>query len=87
VRYAVDFAPAAARQFRRLPRSVQQRLGARVDTLASNPRPPGVQKLAGRDSLYRIRVGDYRVIYEISDAVLVVLILKVAHRRESYRRL
>ena len=53
--------------------------------LAANPRPPGVEKLAGPDDFYRIRVGDYRIIYQIQDDVLMILVVKIGHRREVYR--
>ena len=55
-----------------------------IDKLALVPRPPGCKKLKGRDA-YRIRIGEYRVIYEIHDDVLIVLIIRVAHRREAYK--
>ena len=55
--------------------------------LADNPRPRGVEKLEGRENRYRIRVGDYRVIYEIHDEVLLVLVVRIGHRREVYRGL
>jgi mRNA interferase RelE/StbE len=53
--------------------------------LADNPRPPGVEKLAGTEDLYRVRVGDYRIICQIQDEVLLVLAAKIGHRREIYR--
>ena len=53
--------------------------------LEADPRPPGSLKLQGSEALYRIRIGDYRVVYEIHEAVLVVLVVRIAHRREIYR--
>jgi mRNA interferase RelE/StbE len=64
---------------------LQARLGRRILTLADEPRPAGVVKLSGLDA-FRIRVGDYRAIYEIRDDLLLVLILSVGHRREVYDR-
>jgi mRNA interferase RelE/StbE len=61
------------------------RLVAAMRGLASDPRPPGCEKLAGMESLYRIRVGDYRIVYQIQDEVLLVLVVKIGHRREVYR--
>ena len=61
------------------------RLRTRIDSLADNPRPPDTKKLSGAEELYRIRVGDYRVLYAIQDKVLLVLVVKVGHRREVYR--
>ena len=83
-RYAVDFAPAAARQIRRLDRLVQRRILAATEALAVNPRPPGVKKLAGRKDTWRIRVGDHRIVYEIHEGRLRVLVVAVGHRREVY---
>jgi len=58
----------------------------KIDGLRVNPRPNGSKKLNKEDPLYRIRVGDYRVVYQIQDKILLVLILKVGHRRDIYRR-
>lgn len=83
--YRIEFAPRAEREFKKLPRPVQVRLKTRIDTLAENPRPQGVEALSGEDRLYRIRAGDYRIIYAIQDEVLLVLVIRVGHRREVYR--
>jgi len=83
--YVVEFAPGAEREFAKLAGEVQFRLRPRIDALADNPRPPRARKLKGADELWRIRVGDYRVVYEIRDKVLLVLIIRIAHRREAYR--
>ena len=84
VTYRIEYATAAVRQIERLPRGVQVRIVARIEALAHAPRPVGSIKLAGGNA-YRIRVGDYRVIYAVADELLVVLIVKVGHRREVYR--
>ena len=76
--------PSAAREFRRLHGSLRERIRSAIDGLAMDPRPAGVVKLAGRDD-YRVRVGDYRVVYAVDDE-LVVLVARIAHRREVYRR-
>ncbi len=86
--YRVEFSRSAEREFDDLPRQVRARLASRIGALASNPRPSGVVKLAGRTAdLYRIRVGEYRVNYAIKDDVLIVLIFSVGHRKEIYRDL
>jgi mRNA interferase RelE/StbE len=64
---------------------VSDRVRAAVDALASEPRPAGCTKLAGRDD-YRIRAGDYRVVYAVDDGERVVIVARIAHRREVYRR-
>jgi mRNA interferase RelE/StbE len=64
---------------------LRDRITAAIDSLADDPRPPGAQKLAGRDD-YRIRVGDYRIVYAVDDDEQLVLVARIAHRREVYRR-
>ena len=83
--YQVSILPAALRQISKLPRVVQERIQQRIDALREDPRPPGTKALVGRGSFYRLRVGDYRVIYEIRDEMLTVLVVRVGHRREVYR--
>ena len=56
-----------------------------MDALAENPRPHGIKKLVGEDDTYRIRVGAYRILYQIQDEILLVLVVKIAPRREAYR--
>ena len=84
--YRIEFAPSAARQFTKLPRDTQDRVAAKVDSLAANPRQHGIEKLAGAAGLYRVRVGDFRIVYEIHDKRLVVLVVKIADRKDVYRR-
>ena len=84
--YQVELAPAAVRQIKKLPRDVQQLVVQQLEELALNPRPNGVVKLEGAESLYRVRLGDYRIVYQIQDEVLLVTVVKVAHRREVYRK-
>lgn len=83
--YSIAFATAAKRQFDRLPKPAQRQLGAVVAQLADGPRPAGVVKLSGEEGLYRVRGGDYRAIYRIEDARLLILVVKVGHRRNIYR--
>jgi mRNA interferase RelE/StbE len=82
--YAVEFLPSAARALSKLDRTVQRRIGRRIDRLASDPRADAV-KLRGADDVWRARVGDYRILYIIEDERLVVVVARVAHRREAYR--
>ena len=83
--YKVEITPAAKRQIKKLIQSVQLAIVERLEQLAENPRPPGVLKMQGAESLYRIRVGDYRIIYEIQDQTLLIAIVKVGHRGDVYR--
>ena len=85
-RYTVYVAPAADRDLRKLSNSVQRRIVSAIEALADDPRPPGVKKLAGQaDNLWRIRVSDYRIVYQIQDERIVVLILRVGQRGDIYR--
>jgi len=83
--YRVTFAAGAKRQLEKLPKSAQQRLGQMIGKLSDDPRPRGVVKLSGEEGLYRVRSGDYRAIYRLEDDLLVVLVVKVGHRREIDR--
>lgn len=85
--YKIEWSSAAGRYLRRLPHHARQRLRPVIDRLADDPRPVGAVALEGQPGTLRIRVGDYRVVYEVRDDVLVVLVLRVGHRREIYRRL
>jgi mRNA interferase RelE/StbE len=82
--YTVELLPAAVRQLRRLPAAARARIVARVAELETDPRPPGVVKLA-HEELWRIRVGDYRIVYEIHDDRLLVLVVRIGHRKDVYR--
>lgn len=84
--YRIEFAPRVYRQFVDLSRKAQARLGLRIEALAGNPRPQGVKKISGEENLYRIRWGDYRVVYQVREKDRIVLIAKIGHRREIYRR-
>jgi mRNA interferase RelE/StbE len=83
--YDVQFAPSAAHSFRKLDAAFQRRLVRAIDALAIDPRPDGVVKLADEDDVYRIRIGEYRVVYKIHDRRLIVLAVAVGHRRDIYR--
>lgn len=83
--YAILLAPPAERQLRSFAPAIQKRLVKRMKTLQHNPRPQGVKKLVGADNLYRIREGDYRIIYTIQDDELILLVVKIGDRKEVYR--
>ena len=76
---------AAEKDLARLSSEIHDRAIAAIQSLATNPRPPGCRKLAGSKQDWRIRVGDYRVIYEIADEIRNVRVNRVRHRREVYR--
>jgi mRNA interferase RelE/StbE len=84
-RYIVEFEPAAQRQLGKLPRHAQAPVAALIDALATEPRPPGMIVLKGQwRGYYRVRSGDYRVVYDIEDDVLRVLVVKIGDRKEVY---
>jgi len=84
--YRLQIVPSAIRELAELPLRDRQRLDGRIRALADDPRPPQSKALQGQKNLFRLRVGRYRVIYEIRDEVLLIVILKVGHRRDVYRR-
>ena len=81
--YVIIYEKLAKRQLKKLPKQIAQRIEERIGELADEPRPNGCLKLTGQES-YRIRVGDYRIIYEIEDDILTVLVVKIGHRRDVY---
>ena len=83
--YRVLLERSAEKDLTRLSSEIHDRVIAAIQALATNPRQPGCRKLAGSKNDWRIRVGDYRVIYEIADAIRIVRINRVRHRREVYR--
>lgn len=83
--YSILFTSRARRDLDGLARAVQRRLRTHIDRLAANPIPAGAKKLHGDELYYRIRVGDYRVVYQVEGRQLVVVIVKIGHRREVYR--
>jgi len=86
VAYAVFLKPAALRELRKLPEDIRRRVAARFDALVGDPRPAGVERLQGEADLYRVRVGDYRIVYQVESKALVVLVVRIGHRRDVYRR-
>ncbi|MBM4397088.1 MAG: type II toxin-antitoxin system RelE/ParE family toxin [Deltaproteobacteria bacterium] len=83
--YTVDIKPSALREMRNLPIEVRRRVDEAILGLETNPRPPGSAKLAGFRDHCRIRVGDYRIAYQVRDRILLVLVVRVGHRRDVYR--
>ena len=86
-RYTIDVSRPAERRIRALDPQVRARVEKTIDRLAATPRPPGCEKMHGHANLYRVRTGDWRVIYEIRDKLLLVLVVSVGHRRDVYRKL
>jgi mRNA interferase RelE/StbE len=85
VTYRISLSPTAARQLRKFDPQVRRRIQGVLELLAVEPRPPAATRLVGGAGEWRVRTGDYRIVYEIEDRELVVLVLRVGHRREIYR--
>lgn len=91
MKYRIETAPAAQRDlkkaFKKLSKKDAQAVSDAISNLEENPRPDDVSKLKGEESLYKLRVGNYRIIYQILDAEIIVILLKIADRKEAYKRL
>jgi mRNA interferase RelE/StbE len=85
--YSISFARSARKELEHLPGDVVERILAKIEMLAENPRPVGVIKLHGQKNLWRMRVGDYRVVYSIDDFSKAVDVSVIRHRRDVYRDL
>ena len=85
--YRIELSPRAKRDFEKLPKHVRPRIARKIDALSEDPRPNGVEMLTDTDRLYRVRSGDYRVIYQIRDDVLLVLVVRIGDRKEIYKRI
>ncbi|TDQ01976.1 MULTISPECIES: type II toxin-antitoxin system RelE family toxin [unclassified Leifsonia] len=83
--YTVQLLPAAVRAIRKLPPEARTRVAAAIELLGDDPRPPAAKKLTGRPE-WRVRTGDYRVLYRIEDSILTIVIVHAGHRREVYER-
>jgi len=83
--YKIEVKPSASRELEKLPREMIPRVVAVIRDLAENPYPQGVKKLAGFERTYRIRVGDYRILYDIFKKKLVIEIIRVRHRKDAYK--
>lgn len=83
--YSIEWAKSAVKEFHKLPKADKAALIRKISDLASNPKPHGSIKLEGAEDTYRIRHGNFRVVYKIEDDALIVLIVRVAHRKDVYR--
>ena len=83
--YQIKIKPSASRELERLPRTTIPKIVTAIKELAENPFPQGVKKLTGFDRTYRIRVGEYRILYNMYDDILVIEIIRIRHRKDAYR--
>lgn len=84
--YRLEYKAVVAKELRRLPKMQLKRVIKRIQLLAKDPRAVGCIKLQGTDNIYRVRQGDYRIIYTINDSTVTVLVIKVGHRKDVYER-
>ena len=82
--YKIVIKPSAVKELSKLPKKELRKVSEKIQSLAEDPRPMGCQKLSGQER-YRIRQGDYRIVYSIEDEIKIVRVVKVGHRREVYR--
>ena len=82
--YSLEIKRSAAKEMAQLPPKDRGRIVARIQALADDPRPVGAEKLSGQER-YRVRQGDYRILYEIEDQILRIMVVKIGHRRDVYR--
>jgi mRNA interferase RelE/StbE len=87
MRYAIEFTPTAVKDLKALPKAILKKIDARIALLADDPQPKGVKKLQGCEELYRVRVGDYRIVYTMENGKLTIVIVRIGHRKEIYRLL
>jgi mRNA interferase RelE/StbE len=85
VTYRVEVAPAARRELRKFDPQIRRRVQAAIELLAETPRPPAAKQLVNSGGAWRVRTGDYRIVYEIHDDRILVLVLRIGHRRDIYR--
>jgi mRNA interferase RelE/StbE len=85
MRYSLEFTTSALREFRALDAQLQRRITARITSLCEDPFPSGIKKLQGQGEHFRLRVGDYRVVYRVDGNRVVIVIVRIGYRREVYR--
>ncbi|OCQ91976.1 addiction module toxin RelE [Nostoc sp. MBR 210] len=84
--YQIEITTRAAKQLKKLPEDIKVKIEEKIQELSNNPRPNGVVKLEGEEDTYRVRLGKYRILYEIKDDLLIVKVVKISHRKDVYRR-
>jgi mRNA interferase RelE/StbE len=85
VAYTITILPAALKALLEVPKKDREKIRTKIDSLAENPRPPGVKRLKGDEGYHRVRSGDYRVLYLIVETKLLVVVVKIGNRRDVYR--
>jgi mRNA interferase RelE/StbE len=87
LKYRIEFKRSAAKVFKKLPKPDRRRIRDKIDSFSENLPDPATTKMKGDNPFHRVRVGDYRIIYEVQEDILLILVIKIGHRKEVYRRL
>ena len=87
MKYRIEFKRSAAKALKKIPRRDQKRIGEKIDSLSKVLPDANITKMKGDNPFHRIRVGDYRIVFEIQDDILLILVLKIGHRKDIYRKL
>ena len=87
MKYRIEFKRSAAKALKKILRSDRRKIRERIDSLAENLPDPVTTKMKGDNPFHKVRVGDYRIVYEIQESLLVILVLKIGHRKDVYRRM
>ena len=87
MKYRIEFKRSAAKVLKKLPKPDRRRIRDKIDSFSENLPDPATTKMKGDNPFHRVRVGDYRIIYEVQEDILLILVIKIGHRKEVYRRL
>jgi len=85
LKYSIEVTKSAAKALRKIPKSEQKRISEKIDTLAHELPDPDITKMKGNNPFHKVRIGNYRIIYEIQNEIMVILIVKIGHRKDIYR--
>ena len=85
--YRIELKRSAAKTLKKIPKADRKRIANKIDSLAENPPNPETTKMKGNNPFHKVRIGDYRIVYEIQEDVLLILIVKIGHRKDIYRKL
>ena len=87
MKYRIEFKRSAVKALKKIPRRDQKRIRDKIDSFSEGLPDPNFTKMKGDNPFHRIRAGDYRIVYEIQDEILLILVLKIGHRKDIYRKL
>ncbi len=85
--YRVDLRPTVLKKLKSIPKNEAKKISKKIDSLEKNPKPYGYKKIKGGENLYRVRAGDYRILYEVHDNALTILVIRIGHRKEIYQHI